>query len=447
MKQRIQLSDHFTYGKLFRFALPSVVMLVFSSIYGVVDGLFVSNFAGKTEFSAVNFIMPIFMIVGALGFMMGAGGTAIVARTLGEKNGELAKRYFSLFVYVTFIAGALTASLGVIFIRPLSELLGAEGLMLEACVRYGRIVLAAMPFFMLQNLFQSFFIVAEKPKMGLFVTVLAGITNMMLDAVLVVLLPQNLKLEGAAIATAISQLVGGVVPVIYFLAKNTSLLSLTKTRFYGRALLKAVTNGSSELMSNISSSVVTMLYNMQLLHFAGEDGVAAYGAIMYVGFIFVSIFIGYAVGTAPLVGYNFGANNTSELKNLFKKSAAICIAGGAIMTLIAFFFARPLSSIFVGYDEALLDMTVRGFKIFSFTFLFSGFCIFGSSFFTALNDGITSAIIAFMRTLVFQVSLIIVLPIIWELDGVWFASLIAEVLAFITTAAFIIGFRKKYEYL
>ncbi len=447
MSEKIKLSDHFSYGKLFRFALPSVIMMVFSSIYGVVDGLFVSNFAGKTEFSAVNFIMPIFMIIGAIGFMMGAGGTAIVAKTLGEGDNARAKRYFSLFVYFTLAVGSVAAAFGVIFIRPLSALLGAEGALLDCCVRYGRIVIAAMPAFMLQSLFQSFFIVAEKPKTGLLVTIAAGVTNMILDAVLVILLPTELKLEGAAIATSVSQAVGGIIPIIYFARKNTSLLSLTKTRFYGGALLRAITNGSSELLSNISSSVVTMLYNMQLLKLEGEDGVAAYGIIMYVGFIFIAIFIGYSIGTAPLVGYNYGAANKRELKNLFKKSSIICLAVGGMMTVIAFFFARPLSLVFASYDQRLLEITVHGFKIFAFTFVFSGFSIFGSSFFTALNDGVTSAIIAFMRTVVFQISLILILPIFWALNGVWLASLFAEILAFITTAIFIITYRKKYGYI
>ena len=447
MKEKIKLSDHFTYGKLFRFALPSVIMLVFSSIYGVVDGLFISNFAGKTEFSAVNFIMPIFMIIGGIGFMMGAGGTAIVARTLGEGKHGLANRYFSLIVYFTAVIGAVLAALGVIFIRPLSAFLGAEGHLLDCCERYGRIVIAAMPAFMIQNLFQNFFIVAEKPKIGLAVTVAAGVTNMLLDALLVLLFPAELKLEGAAIATATSQLVGGLAPIVYFSRKNSSLLRLGATSLYPKALLKAMTNGSSELLSNASASVVTMLFNTQLLRLEGENGVAAYGIIMYVGFIFVAMFIGYAVGTAPLIGYNFGADNKRELKNLFKKSATICLTAGATMTILAFFFARPLASAFSGGDTVLLEMTVRGFQIFSFTFVFSGFAIYGSSFFTALNDGLTSAILAFLRTVVFQITLILTLPLIWMLDGVWLASLFAEVLAFVSTAIFILVYRKKYGYL
>ncbi len=444
---KIQLSHHFTYGKLARFALPSVIMMIFSSIYGVVDGLFVSNLVGKTEFAAVNLIMPIFMIVGAFGFMMGAGGTAIVARTLGEGERKRANEYFSLFVIVTVAVGTVMACLGAAFIRPLSMLLGAEGALLDACVRYGRIIILAMPFFMLQNLFQSFMIVAEKPKLGLLVTVGAGVTNMLLDALLVGLLPFELKLEGAALATSASQIVGGVVPIIYFLRKNTSLLAFTKPRFYGRALLKAVTNGSSELMSNVSASVVTMLYNMQLMRFAGENGVAAYGAIMYVGYIFIAIFIGYSVGTAPIIGYHFGAANTDELKSILKKSAVIILLLSVSMAALALLLARPLSLIFVSYDEQLLEMTVHGFRIFAFSFLASGFCIFGSSFFTALNNGLVSALISFMRTLVFQMGLILILPVFFELEGIWYSMLVAELLALIVTVIFLFANRKKYRYM
>lgn len=442
---RIQLSEHFTYGKLFRFCIPSVIMMVFSSIYGVVDGLFVSRFVGKVPFAAVNLIMPIFMIIGAFGFMMGAGGTAVVAKTLGEGNDRLANRYFSLFVYSTAIVGSVAAVLGVIFLEPLSRLLGAEGEMLECCVRYGRIVILAMPAFMLQNLFQSFFTVAEKPKLGLFFTVGAGVANIVLDALLVGVLP--FELEGAAIATSISQLIGGVAPVFYFARKNDSLLSLMKTKFYGKAFAKAMTNGSSELLSNISSSVVTVLYNFQLMRYAKENGVAAYGVIMYVSFIFVAMFIGYAVGTAPIVGYHYGAANTRELKNLLKKSTVICFGTGAATTALALLLSSPLSTLFAGYDPELYNMTLHGFRVFSFSFIMSGFCIYGSSFFTALNNGLMSAIISFMRTLVFQTVGILVLPIFWELDGVWYSMLVAEVLSLITTVILLILNRKKYKYM
>lgn len=383
---KIQLSDHFTYGKLIRFTIPSIAMMIFTSIYGVVDGFFVSNFAGKTPFSAVNLIMPFLMILATVGFMFGTGGTAIVAKTFGEGNKEKANEYFSLFIYVAFALGIVFAILGIAFIRPISALLGAEGELLEDCVVYARVILIALPFYVLQLLFQSFFPAAEKPQLGLAVTVLSGVTNMVLDAVLVILLSQEYKLVGAAIATAMSQFVGGVIPLIYFFRKNSSILRLGKTKFDGRAILKACTNGSSELMSNVSMSVVGMLYNIQLLKYAGENGVAAYGVMMYVSMIFSAAFIGYSIGVAPVISYHNGAQNYKESKGLFRQSLIIIGIFGINMVLAAEITALPLSKIFVGYDAELLSLTVSGYRIFAVSFIFMGFAIFSSGFFTALND-------------------------------------------------------------
>lgn len=441
---RIQLSDHFTYGKLLRFTLPSIAMMVFTSIYGVVDGYFVSNWVGKTPFAAVNFIMPVLMILGAAGFMFGTGGSALVAKTLGEGNHEKAKRNFSLFVYTSLACGVVIAALGIVFLPQIASLLGAEGKMLKNCVTYGRIILLALPAYMLQLEFQSFFITAEKPQLGLIVTIAAGITNMLLDALLVAVFP--LGLVGAASATAISQAVGGIIPLIYFMRPNTSLLRLSKTNFDGKALLKACTNGSSELLSNISMSLVGMLYNIQLMEYAGEDGVAAYGVLMYVSFVFNAMFIGYSIGTAPVIGFHFGAKNKDELKGLLRRSSVIIITCSLCMVGIAELLAAPFSDIFVGYDETLFNLTRRGFMIYSFSFLFSGMAIFGSSFFTALNDGFTSAAISFLRTLVFQVAAVLVLPLIWGIDGVWISIVVAELMAVIVMMLFLIGKRKKYEY-
>jgi len=441
---RIQLSDSFTYKKLLRFTLPSIAMMVFTSIYGVVDGFFVSNFVGLTPFAAVNFIMPVLMILGAPGFMFGTGGSALVAKTLGEGNNEKAKRNFSLFVYTSLVCGVTIATLGIIFLPQLASLLGAEGELLENCITYGRIILAALPFFMIQLEFQSFFITAEKPQLGLFVTIASGVTNMVLDALLVAVFPMGLV--GAALATAISQAVGGIIPLVYFSRNNTSLLRLCKTEFDKRALLKACTNGSSELLSNISMSLVGVLYNIQLMAYAGQNGVAAYGVLMYVGFAFNSFFIGYSIGTAPVIGYHFGAKNETELKGLLSKSLRIIIISSVSMLLIAELLAVPFSNIFVGYDEALFELTCSGFRIYSFCFLFSGMAIFGSSFFTALNDGLTSAIISFMRTLVFQVAAVILLPLIWEIDGVWISVVVAELMAVVLTVFFLKLKQKKYGY-
>lgn len=441
----ISLSEHFGYGKLLRFTLPSVGMMIMTSVYGVVDGYFVSNYVGLTPFAAVNLIMPFLMILGGTGFMFGSGGSALIAKTLGEGKKELANKTFSLLVYSAAALGVIFSVLGIAVLRPVSALLGAEGELLENCVRYGRIYLASMPFYLLQYTFQSFFIAAEKPRMGLWVTIAAGVTNMALDALFVAVFEWGL--EGAAFATAISITVGGVIPLIYFFRKNTSLFRLGKTRFDGKALLKTCTNGSSELMSNISMSIVNMLYNFQLNKYAGENGIAAYGVMMYVNLVFLAIFIGYSVGTAPIISYHFGAENKDELKSLLKKSAVIIWISSAAMIITAQLLAYPLAKIFVGYDETLMKLTLDGFRIFSVSFLFAGTAIFGSSFFTALNDGLTSALISFLRTLVFQTAAVLVLPLFFDVDGVWFSVAAAEFTAAAVTMAFIFGKKKKYGYL
>ena len=442
---KISLSDHFTYRKLMRFTMPSIVMMLFTSVYSVVDGFFVSTFAGKTPFAAVNFIMPFLIMLGALGFMFGAGGSALVAKTLGEGESQRANRIFSLVIYASIAVGILLTVLGIAFIRPVAILLGAEGQMLEDAVVYGRIILAPLVFFMLQMEFQSFFITAEKPNLGLITTVMAGVANMVLDALLVGGL--SMGLVGAAVATAVSQFIGGAASVLYFMFPNRSLLRLTRTNFDGGVLLKTCVNGSSELMSNISMSLVGMLFNLQLLKYAGEDGVAAYGVLMYVGFAFVAIFIGYSIGTAPVVGYHYGAQNHGELKSLLRKSAWIIGITSVSMVMASLLLSAPLSTLFVGYDAALLEMTKQGFLVYSLAFLFMGFSIFSSGFFTALNDGVTSAIISFFRTVVFQVAAVLLLPLLWGIDGIWWSIVVAEGLAVAVSAAFVIGKRKKYHYL
>lgn len=441
----IQLSDHFTYKKLIRFTLPSIIMMIFTSIYGVVDGFFVSNYVGKTPFAAVNFIMPFLMILGAIGFMFGTGGSALIAKTMGVGDNEKAKRIFSLLIYTSAVCGIVITILGIIFIRPVAALLGADGILLDNCVIYGRVILVALPAYILQFEFQSFFVTAEKPQLGLAFTIAAGVTNMVLDALFVAVL--HMELTGAALATAISQAVGGLAPLFYFARKNTSLLRLTKTSFDGKTLLKACTNGSSELMSNISMSIVSMLYNVQLMKYAGEDGVAAYGVLMYVNMVFLATFIGYSVGTAPVIGYHFGAQNHSEMKGLLKKSIVIIGIFSICMLILAEILAMPFANIFVGYDDSLMSLTLRAFRIFSFSFLFAGIAVLGSSFFTALNDGLTSALISFLRTLVFQVAAVIIFPLLFKIDGIWMSIVAAELIAALVTVIFVIGKRKKYHYM
>lgn len=441
---KISLSDHFTYRKLLRFVAPSAVMMMFTSIYGVVDGLFVSNYVGKVPFAAINLVMPFIMILGGIGFMIGTGGSALVSKTFGEGDRKKANRYFTMMIYLSLICGAAASVIGFVFIRPISYLLGATDAMIGDCVEYGRMIFLFTTAFMMQNVFQSFLVTAEKPRLGLLATVGAGVTNMALDAWFIVGLGWGVK--GAALATGISQTVGGILPLIYFLRPNSSLLKITRTRLEGRPVFLAVTNGSSELMSNISASVVSMIYNFQLMKFAGEDGVAAYGVLMYVQFVFIALFIGYAIGSAPIIGYHYGAINHSELKNMLKKSIIIMSISGVIMTLLAQALALPIAKVFVGYDEGLFDMTVHAFRVFSFSFILAGINIFASSFFTALNNGAVSAVISFLRTLIFQSTAVIVLPMIWELDGIWLSITVAEVFALIISVTFLAAKKKKYNY-
>ena len=419
-------------------------MMVFTSIYGVVDGLFVSNYAGKTAFAAINLVMPFIMVLGGMGFRIGTGGTALVAKVLGEGEKEEANRYFSMMVLVTLLLGVALSVVGVIFMRPVSRLLGATEAMMDDCVLYGRIVIAFTFTFMLQNVFQSFLIVAEKPKLGLGVTVAAGVTNMVLDALFVG--GFGWGIAGAAVATGLSQCVGGILPLIYFLRPNNSLLRLRKTRLELRPILKACGNGSSELMSNISSSFVSMLYNFQLMRFAGEDGVSAYGVLMYVQFIFVAIYVGYAVGSAPIVGFHYGAKNHDELKNLLRKSTLLMASSGVVLTILAMALAGPLAKIFVGYDQGLYDLTRHAFRVFAYSFLLAGFNIFASSFFTALNNGVVSAAISFLRTLIFQTASVLLLPLVLGVDGIWWAIFAAEVFASLISVAFLFAKRERYHY-
>ena len=445
MKNKIQLSDHFTYGKLFRFTLPSISMMIFTSIYSVVDGFFISNFAGKTAFAALNLIWPFLMILGGMGFMVGTGGTALVSRCLGAGTTEMARRYFAILVEFTAVLGLILTAVGLIFMEPIARLLGATEEMIPDCVLYGRIVISFNVAFMFQNVFQSFLIAAEKPRLGLIATVGAGVTNIVLDALLVGVFRWGLA--GAALATGLSQTVGGVIPLVFFLNSNngTALhLSLTRPEF--APILQSCGNGASELMSNISGSLAAMVYNFQLLKFLGEDGVSAYGVIMYVGFIFVAIFVGYSIGSAPIISFHYGAENKEELQNMFRKSAALMVSGGIVMALAANFLAAPLARLFVGFDRGLFELTRRAMKLYSISFLFAGLNIFTSSLFTALNNGLVSGIVSFLRALVLQIGMVLVLPGLIGENGLWLAAFATESCALVINICFLLGNRKQYGY-
>lgn len=441
---KIQLSEHFTYGKLIKFTIPTIIMMIFTSIYGIVDGIFVSNCVGSDAFAAVNLIMPALMILGTIGFMIGTGGSALVSKILGEGEKEKANKVFSMLIYLLIIIGGILTIVGVPLVKPVAKLIGANGNILELCTTYGRTLLIFLIPFVLQNSFQSFLIVAERPTFGLIISIITGVINMILDFTFIYVF--KMGVFGAALATGISQLIGGIVPLMYFARKNKSTLKLTKTKFEGKTILHACTNGLSEMLTNLSMSLVNMLFNMQLMKYAGADGVIAYGIIMYVGFIFTGTYLGYSIGTAPIISYHYGAKNTEELKNLFKKSIILITITSITMTLIAEILSKTLASIFVSYDLELLKITTRAIRIFSLSYIISGFNIYSSSFFTALNNGLVSAIISFMRTLVFQIAMIYILPIIWKIDGIWLAVTFAEVLSLIISIMFLITNKKKYHY-
>lgn len=441
---KIQLSDHFTYKRLLCFVISPILMIICSSLYSIVDGFFVSNFVGKTPFAAINLIMPVIMAISTIGFMIGTGGSAVVSITLGEKKPELANKYFSMLVYTAIGIGLILSIIGFIFIRPISILLGADNELLNDCILYGRILFIGQTAFILQNVFQSLLITAEKPTLSLKVSVAAGVTNIVFDFLFIVVFKWGLA--GAAIATIMGQFVGGFLPLIYFAKPNSSLLRLTKTAFYGKTLIQTCINGSSELVTNLSVSIVSILFNFQLMRIAGENGVAAYGIIMYVNFIFMGVFMGYSLGSAPIISYHFGAENYGELKNLFRKSLTLMCGFGIILTVFAELLARPLVMIFASYDMELFTMTCRGFMLYALAFLFMGINVWGSAFFTALNNGLISATISFLRTLAFQIILIFVLPVLWGIDGIWLSVVFAEIFSMIITIGFFIAKRKKYKY-
>lgn len=441
---KIQLSDHFTYQKLLRFVFPTIIMMIFTSIYGVIDGLFVSNFVGKTPFAALNLVMPFVMILGGMGFMIGTGGSALAAMELGCGKKEKANQTFTMLILFTIILGILLSIGGMLLIRPVSLFLGATPAMLPDCVLYGRVTIAFTGAFMLQNVFQSFLAAAEKPKLGLAVTITAGVTNAVLDAVFIV--GFRWGLAGAALATGIGECVGGLLPLIYFLRPNSSLLKLTPSRPKLKPILKACANGSSEVMSSVSSSTVSMLYNFQLLRLIGENGVSAYGVLMYVQFIFIAISIGYSIGSAPVISYHYGAGNHAELKNMLRKSTVLMLGSGILLSCLAVCLSAPLAKIFVGYDADLYDLTTHAFRLFAFSFLLAGFNLFASGFFTALNNGGISACISFLRALVFQALSVMILPLFIGVDGIWLAITVAEVCACIISIGFLAAKRNVYHY-
>ncbi len=441
----IQLSDHFTFKKLFRFVIAPICTMIFTSIYGIVDGFFVSNYVGNTAFASLNLVMPYIMMVASVGFMFGTGGNALVSLHLGLDEKQKAKEYFSLIVYTLIGIGVVLAVVSIFLAPGISKLLGASEAMLPYCVLYLRINMIGIVFFMMQNLFQSFLITAEKPRIGFAITLIAGCTNMLLDWILVGIC--SLGIAGAAWATVTSQIVGGIVPFVYFVVSKSSILKLTGTKFEAKVIAKTCGNGVSEFLSNVSASIVGFLYNLQLMRYVGENGVSAYGVIMYVSFVFVAIYIGYSMGVAPIIGFNYGSGNKSELQNIFRKSVGILTITNILMFVLAESLTVPMAKIFVGYNKALNELTIRGMRIYSIAFLVMGFNIFASAFFTALSNGRVSAILSVTRTLILQLIMIYLLPMLLDVDGLWAVVIAVEGISLIVTIYYILKNRKNYGYM
>lgn len=441
----LTISDRFNYSRLLRFTLPSIGMMLFTSIYVIADGYFVSNYCGKTALASINFAYPVLMILGSIGFMFGTGGSALISKRLGEQKEKEANEIFSFIILFSFVLGVFLTILGLVFIEKIIYMMGARGELLKLSTLYGSIILSCLPSYILQYEFQCLFVTASKPKLGLYVTVAAGMSNIILDWLLICVF--HTGVAGGAVATAASQVVGGIIPLIYFMRKNTSRLRFTfPVKWDGKSLLKTMTNGSSEFMGNISSSIVGAIYNLQLLKYSGEDGLAAYSIIMYVNIVFMSLFIGYSVGSAPIISYNYGSEDREHLKSIVKKSFVIISLGSISMLLLSLILARPLGLIFVSYDKELLDFTIHAFRLYSISFLFCGFPIFSSSLFTALNNGLISGVIAVMRTLFFQVVCVIVIPLFFSIDGIWMSTGAAEALSLILSLIFVFAYKKKYGY-
>ncbi len=441
----IDMGKHFTFADLFRFTLPTIGMMLFMSAYVMVDGFFVSNWCGSVALAAVNFVYPIPMILGTIGFMMGTGGSAIVAKTRGEGDDDRANREFSLLVYAAIVAGVVCIALGVIILQPMLAALGAQGEMLDDCLVYGYVLIIGLPATILQYLFQELLITAGKPNLAFGVTFAAGIANIVLDAALIVGL--NMGVLGAAIGTIAGEAIGGIIPLVYFARPNKSFLRLGRTTLNWRLLGHAAVNGSSEMVSNIAMSVVSIAYNVQLLRYMGSDGVAAYGVIMYVGMAFAAIFMGYIIGSAPLMSYQYGAKNTTEMQSLFRKSLVIITISALVMFGATRVLAAPLAQIFVGYDQSLVELTTHAMLVYALAVLLMGFNMYGSALFTSLGNGVVSAIISFVRTLIFEVGAVLLLPILVGAEGIWYSVSVAELAAIILTGIFTISLAPTYGYL
>ena len=450
MAHSIHLSDHFTYKKILRFTIYPILMMLITSIYWIVDGFFISNYVGPSAFAGVNLIFPVVMIVACIGFMFGSGGAALVSKKLGEGDSDGANKTFSLITYVTLGTGLILSLIFFFLVRPIAmgfasiNQVEASEAMIDSAEVYGRIMVGGVFLYIMQGYFHSFFSVNEKSSLGFLFTLISGLTNMLLDYLLIGVFRAGVV--GAACASLSGMFISAVGPFLYFRFGKNNLIKLGKPRWNLNEITQSIANGSSEFVSNVSGSIVTIVFNVQLLKYIGEVGVSAYGIIGYVCFVFFAIFIGYSIGIAPVIGYNYGAKNPVELTNVLRKSFVIISVSGVAMTLLSAGLADPITRIFSAGVGELHTLGVRAMRIFSICYLMAGFSMFGSSFFTALNNGLISALISFCRTLVFQLGSVFVLPLIVGVDGIWFSIIVAEFLSMVMTIIFISARRRKYGY-
>lgn len=438
------ISERLNLPRLFLACVPMILMMISISIYSVVDGFFVSNFAGKIQFAAVNLIYPFIMVVGSLGFMMGTGGTALVAKKMGEGKTEEAKKLFFNCFVVTVALGVVFSSIFVFLLPKIAEGLGADEAMLPYCVDYGRILILGITFFNLQNMFQPFFAASGRPGLGFAITIGAGVANIVFDAIFVA--GAGWGCVGAAWGTVIGQVVGGFLPVIYYFAKNKSALRLVPAKMQWGAIFKMGANGLSEFVSQIAVSVLSMIMNVLLMKHYQENGVSAYGIICYVWLIFAATFIGLCMGISPRISYVYGEKNKPELRRLTQRALALFIFAGLFEFIMAEALTVPLSYAYAGYDEGLRQLTCHASFIYSIIYLALGINMFGSSFFTALNNGLVSALLSFARLMLFEAVSVYLCSLFWQGDGIWWGVVIGEALGFVMNFLVIFIHGKRYGY-
>ncbi len=439
------LAKKFSLASLLLFAAPNIIMMIVLSMYIIVDGMFVARFIGTTALSAINMFYPAICFEMALGIMIATGGSAIAAKKLGEGKQKEAQNNLSFLMVVEGSFGIVIAVVGNLFTAEIVSFLGASAAQAPLSITYAKIIFSFAPAFFLQTAFQTFFVTAGKPALGLIVTILGGVANILLDYIFMA--PLRLGVTGAAIATGIGYCIPAMVGVIFFLKAKTNPFHFVRPRFDGKVLLQACANGSSEMVTNLSNAVTTFLFNFTLLQFYGEDGVASITIILYFQYLFTALYFGYSNGIAPIISYKYGNDDRKQLQALFKNSVLFLIISSIAANVLLHFTISKLLTIFTAENSPVYQITLHGFSIYSMAFMIMGLGIFSSAMFTAFSDGITSAIISFSRTFLFIVGAILLLPAILGERGVWLAVPIAEAFGFLISILYLIGKKQKFHYI